>query len=464
MAVADLFEALAASYADQALHDGLTGLANRELFFRRLHGACARAGDSGRVAVLFVDLDRFKQVNDTLGHQAGDALLTSVATRIVAAARPRDVVARLGGDEFAVLVELGAAQADATVPSYAGADVAAIGERLLHALRQPVTIAGTRLFSAASVGAAVSVLGGGDPETLLREADLAMYRAKAAGGARTEVVRDVSRALAAPLDGLGVDDTMARALRHGQFRVVYQPTVEIETGRAASVEALVRWQHPERGLLSPAAFLPAAEDTGLVVELGYWVLTEACHQLRRWDGELGAATPRYVNVNLAVRQMLDDNLVPRVLDALARTGIGADRLWLELPEAATLEQLREAAGPLQRLREAGVALTLDDLGSGASSLRHLTAQIVNGIKIDKSFVTAMLNDPRDLAIVRLLTDLAHALGVLVTAEGVETAAQLEALRMLGCTYAQGYYLARPAAAEVIADWLVQHGPRVSQQA
>jgi len=451
VSVADLFHALAGAFAHQAPHDVLTGLATRDLFFTRLRAACEQTDRQRSVAVLFIDIDRFKQVNDGLGHAVGDQLLCRIATRLESGVRAGDLVARLGGDEFAVLLEHPAG----AVP---GRDPAAVADRLLRLLREPVDIAGTQLVVTASVGVAVGIAAGGDPDTLLREADLAMYRAKAAGGARTDVVLGVEAALAAPGGVLGVDDTLPRALAAGEFRVHFQPIVDICTGQAASVEALVRWQPPGGALRGPADFLPAAEASGLILDLGQWILTEACRQLRRWDTTLGPLAPAQVNVNVSVRQMLDPDLPARVRAALADSGLAADRLRIELLESATVEQLLQATGPLRELRELGVGLVLDDLGAAASSLRHVTAEIVQGFKIDQSFIAGMLDDHRDLAVVRLLIDLAHALDIAVVAEGVETAEQLAALAGLGCAYAQGFHLCRPAPAETITTWLARRPP------
>lgn len=437
---AAVFERLAAEYGHRAQHETLTGLANRELFLDRLAVLCAAAQHDrdARVGVVYVDLDRFKAINDTLGHGAGDLVLQAVATRLQEAVRPQDVVARLGGDEFGVLLDV-----HARVPAV-GPVLQQLGSRILAALAAPVEYQSRSVVSTASIGVSVSGAGAAHADTLLREADLAMYRAKRAGGNQLRLVEDVGRSLEVPVV-MSIDDSLQRGLDAGQFRVHYQPIVRLGTGEVASVEALVRWQHPERGLLLPGQFLPAAESNGTVVELGGWVLEQACRQLAAW----GADAPCAVNVNVSVRQLLSGRLPDQVASALSLSGLAASRLRLELPETATVSELEPAHGVLTELRARGVRLTLDDVGSGANSLRHLTSFDVDGIKIDRSFVRTMLTDRRDLAVVRMLIELADTLGVAVTAEGVETQEQRDALVALGCGFAQGYLFARPTPPEQV---------------
>lgn len=449
--------ALAGSLAQQALHDTLTGLANRELFLGRLRRAAASA-EPGTVVVFFLDLDGFKQINDQLGHSTGDRVLQHVARRLTAAARPGDLVARLAGDEFAVLLRAPAAPQQAEL-------IAEVGQRFLTAVECPLLLAGRQLRPRVSIGAAI---GGphADGETLIREADLAMYQAKRAGGNTVVVVDQVGDALGSAEFGLlDIDDTLPRALKADQFRVHYQPIVDLTSGRVMSVEALVRWEHPTAGLRGPVDFLPEAQRTGFIADLGAWVLDQACGQLAEWDRVLGQDAPAGVNVNLAIRQMADPALVAMVEQTLRRHGLEPARLVLELPEGATLRQLCDATSQVHALRQLGVRVTLDDLGTGASSLRHLSAMTIDGIKIDQVFIAGMLTKPSDAAVVRLLIDLGQALRIPVTAEGVETAEQWQALREFGCTYVQGYYLARPAEHAVISRWIANRSqPEVARMA
>jgi diguanylate cyclase (GGDEF)-like protein len=446
---AKIFQALAGRLASQALHDPLTGLPNRELFFGHLHRAAAGAAP-GTVVVFFMDMDGFKHVNDELGHNAGDRLLQHVATRLAAAARPGDLLARLAGDEFVVLLEMPASRGQRE-------HVAQVAERLLAAVEAPLELAGRELRPRISIGAAIAAAEA-DGETLMREADLAMYRAKRAGGNAVVIVDQVGAALRSrALGALEIDNTLSEALALDQFQVHYQPIVDLASGRTVSLEALVRWAHPTAGLRGPGEFLPVAERTGFIIELGAWVLDEACRQLAEWDRILGTRAPAGINVNLAIRQLADPGLVAVVERALERHDLAPERLTLELPEGATIEELAAARAPVRHLRTLGVRFTLDDLGTGASTLRHLNALTVDGIKVDQSFVAGMLTQRSDHAVVRLLVDLGQTLGIPVTAEGVETAEQLDALREAGCSMAQGYYLSKPADHRTITSWIAQHG-------
>jgi predicted signal transduction protein with EAL and GGDEF domain len=449
-----LFAATSELFARRALQDPLTGLANRAGFLQALTAACADLRE-GRVVTLYVDVDQFKAVNDTYGHAAGDLLLRAVGGRLRAAARVGDVVARLGGDEFAVLMRL-----PSTVPApgegtdqlqpdrkladrLAHAQAEQVAQRFLDALSEPVELAGHALLGRVSIGVAVSPVGSADPDRLLREADTAMYEAKRAGGQRVAVRAGVGQD---PADVLLVSDQIVRALQEGQFVLHYQPIVEAGSGGLQGVEALVRWQHPQHGLLPPGAFIPAAEANGTIVALGRWVLRAACAQLAEWDAQLGPAAPYVLNVNLSVRQLTDPELVASVAEVLARHHLDPARLHLELPEEATLSQLQHADGRLQQLRALGVRLTLDDMGAGSSTLRHATYLDVDGLKIDRELVAGMVDNERDLALVRLLVDLARSVGIPVTAEGVETPEQAALLTGLGAQLLQGYYFGRPQPA------------------
>ncbi|MFZ5851907.1 MAG: putative bifunctional diguanylate cyclase/phosphodiesterase, partial [Actinomycetota bacterium] len=355
-----------------------------------------------------------------------------------------DVVARLGGDEFAVLLAL---------PPAAGPEAAeAAGHRVRAVLGTPDPELDGSLHSTASVGVAVSERGAADATTLLREADLAMYRGKSAGGDRVVVVRDVGGQLHCPLPG----GELGAALAGDALTLHYQPIVEVATRAVASVEALVRWVHPRQGLLGPARILPEAERHGMLRRLDAWVLHRACADLARWTEQLGAQAPAYVNVNVSSALLAHPDLVATVLAATEAANLDPARLRLEIPEAADLDAVLAAAPQLRELRSQGVSLTLDDMGAGSSSLRHLSQLAVDGLKIDRSFVAGLLGNDRDLAVVRLLVDLGAGLGLLVTAEGVEEADQLARLADLGCPYAQGYHLGRPVPTEqlpaVLAAW------------
>ncbi len=494
--VADVFRALSAQLALKALTDPLTGLANREHFMQHLVHRCADPDPRWRPVVLYVDLDGFKAFNDGHGHGVGDRVLQAVADRLRGcsglhdlhdlhnqhdqhdqhdqpgeragngcAGAPQDLVARLGGDEFALITHLPAGQA-------LGTALRELGERVRACLSGTLCVAGLVLPARASIGIAVAAGTGTDPETLLREADLAMYRAKAAGGARVESVTGVGAALA--VETFAPDRReLQRAVDEQQFRVHYQPIVEVTSGRLASVEALVRWQHPTRGLLAPGAFLEAAAAAGFAPDLDLHVLRTALADVRRWRRRLGRAAPAAVNVNVSVHGLLHPDLVPAVLSALDDARLEPAVLRVELPEAATLTHLEVARGALEALRAAGVRLTLDDMGAGASTLHHLTGLALDGVKIDRRFVAGMLQDERDGAVVRMLLELAHGTGLSVTAEGVETREQLRALQVQARgrpTHAQGYLISPPVPAQELAlPWpedlhgLLRDGQRGAQR-
>ncbi|MFF5225521.1 putative bifunctional diguanylate cyclase/phosphodiesterase [Dactylosporangium sp. NPDC000521] len=432
VSAARLYETLAALMAVQAIRDPLSGLANRARFLHRLTAAC-RDGDRSGITVVYLDLDRMKHVNDTLGHAVGDRLIVSVAHRLTAAADPGSVVARLGGDEFAVLTRLGAG-------SRQDHAALALGERFRRAVAatDPALPAGAH--STASVGVAVAGPRA-DGATLLREADAAMYRAKQAGADRVQAVHGVG-ALA---DGHG-DDVLA-AMDRGELRLFYQPIIGIDDGRVWSVEALVRWQHPQRGLLTPDLFLPELRRVRQLPALDRWVLDRACADVARWDAVLGDRAPQSVNVNLTIDTLGAAELTSLVLDSLRRNGSAPSRLRVELPESADFAQLQGTVHQLRDLRDAGVGIVLDDMGAGSATLRNLSALPVTGVKIDRSFVAGMLDNRNDFAVVKLLGDLGRSVGIDVTAEGVEADEQLEALRQLGVRFAQGYHLGLPAPAE-----------------
>jgi diguanylate cyclase (GGDEF)-like protein/PAS domain S-box-containing protein len=412
----------------QAFHDPLTGLANRALFTDRVqHALVVRALEDGEAAVLFLDLDDFKSVNDSLGHLAGDALLRAVGVRLRATLSPSHTVARMGGDEFAILVE---------EPNGASAALDA-AERIIAALQAPFDLEGREVFVTASVGIAV----GSDAEELLRCSDVAMYRAKATGKAQYVVYaprmdEDVVGRLELVAD-------LRRARIDEEFVLHYQPTVELSTGAVVGVEALVRWQHPTRGLLQPSSFIPLAEETGRIVEIGSWVLGEACRQTARWRTELAGGQDLSVSVNVSTRQVRRPDLLENVQRALAGSGLEPGFLTLEITESVLARRREEMTCILEEVTRLGVRLALDDFGTGYSSLSLLQDLPVHTLKIDRSFVESVGTGSGRVPFVRAIVELAEALGLAVVAEGVEDAAQVAALKQLGCRVGQGFYFARP---------------------
>jgi diguanylate cyclase (GGDEF)-like protein/PAS domain S-box-containing protein len=425
-----------------ALHDELTGLPNRALMVDRLGHELARRGRPP-VAVLLLDLDQFKAVNDALGHSLGDRLLQQVASRLVDAVRPFDTVARLGGDEFAIVCpDIGD-----------GNGAAAVARRVERTLAAPIDLAGLEMTVTASIGLALAtpppaptdVPAGIDepepdlPDRLLREADAAMYTAKRQGRARFEVY-DPSMGEQAS-DRLRVLSELRAGLGRDELRLHYQPIIDIRDGRTRGVESLVRWQHPQRGLLLPDAFLPWAEESGLLVDLGAWVLRAASQQGARWQRD----RPLSISVNLSVRQLLHRDLVSQVRQLLDESGLPAQQLTLEVTETALIADLRVASQVLDQLRGLGVRLALDDFGTGYSSLAYLRHLPVDELKLDRSFLVD-LDDPASQAVVSAVIDVAHALDMTVVGEGVERPDQLAALGRLGCDLAQGFLCGRPASA------------------
>jgi diguanylate cyclase (GGDEF)-like protein len=420
-----------------AYHDGLTGLPNRLLFRDRLDLALVQAHRSGqRLAVLFLDLDRFKVINDSLGHSLGDGLLKGVGDRLRSCLREGDTVARLGGDEFTLLLP-------GTADAVAAARVAG---KVLAMLRQPFDLDGQELFLTVSVGVALYPEDGDDAETLVRNADTAMYRAKEDGKDTYRLYAPSMNALA--LRRLAMESALRRALDNNELQLYYQPIVEIGSGRVHGVEALLRWRHPAAGLIVPDEFVPLAELTGLMLTIGPWVLRTALQQLRRWHA---AGRPDLVvSVNLSARQLQQPDLAEEVLTALQETGVPPACLDLELTETSAMAGPESAHEALRRLKDAGVRISVDDFGTGYSSLSHLRRLPIHTLKIDKSFIRDIHSDPDDAAITAAIVALAHTLKLEVVAEGVETAEQLEFLRGHGCHRAQGFHLALPLPAEECA--------------
>ncbi|MGY1710869.1 putative bifunctional diguanylate cyclase/phosphodiesterase [Geodermatophilus sp. SYSU D00758] len=421
-----------AALAHQAFHDPLTGLANRALFTDRVEQALRRRRrGSSAPAVVFVDLDRFKAVNDTLGHAAGDALLVEVAGRLRGAMRAGDTVARLGGDEFAVLAEL---------TSDAPGEAEAAAGRVLEALCHPVEIAGQQVPVSASLGVVVATEGA-DADSLVRDADIAMYEAKVAGRGRLALFDPAMRA--ATVERRLVEQELSGALAGGQLRLVHQPVVDLADGRVVGFEALLRWDSPVLGPVPPARFVPVAEDLGLIGAIGEWVLHEACRTAAAWRREHPAAAGLTMAVNVSAAQLTSPGLLDSVRAALAGSGLPPEALVLEVTETALVQDPARAAESLAGLRALGVRLALDDFGTGYSSLHHLQQFTVDVLKIDRSFVAELPEDGGLPPLLRGLLELGHALGLEVLAEGVETEAQRRALARSGCDSAQGYVFARP---------------------
>ena len=413
----------------QALHDELTSLPNRRLLRDRLSQTLARAErDRCLVAVVFLDLDRFKLINDSWGHAEGDKVLVSIAGRLRSIVRGSDTVARFGGDEFVVVRE-GVVSSD---------DVSGYLARLTREIQRPIVLGNNEVIVNASLGVALG--GAGDtPETLLRDADAAMYKAKARGRSRTEIA---TKAVHTEVESrLSTELALRRSLSRDEFEVLYQPVVAIDGGGLIGVEALVRWRRPDHGLVEPDAFIGIAEDTGLIRPLGAWVLHQACRQLHHWSrvGVRGGV----VSVNLSGRQLTSPDLVGNVLGAIATAGIDPSQLSFEITESVLMEDVDRSAMVLRSLKDIGVGLAIDDFGTGYSSLSYLERFPVDTLKIDRSFISRLGSDATDSAIVSAVTTLGHALGLVVTAEGVETAEQLRILADLGCDAAQGYLFARP---------------------
>jgi diguanylate cyclase (GGDEF)-like protein/PAS domain S-box-containing protein len=431
----------------QAFHDPLSALPNRALFMDRLAHALTRANRRGsKVAVLFMDLDNFKVINDSLGHKAGDQLLIAVAERLKVNLRPEDTAARLGGDEFTILVE------DVTSVG----DVAQIAERIAEILQPPFTVEEQEVFATVSIGIALNNFTQEQPADLLRHADLAMYRAKHRGKARYEMFEPSMDATA--VERLMLETTLRRALIRQQFRVYYQPIVALENNEVTGVEALMRWEHPQRGLLLPEEFLSIAEETGLIVRIGQWVLREACKQGRVWQERYPGTPPLTISVNLSTREFFHPKMVAEVLD---ESEIDPATLQLEITEGAMRSNGTYSADrTLRNLKHIGVLLAIDDFGLGYSSLSYLKRFPVDFLKIDRSFIAGLGQDTdgvsKDAEIVKAMIDLTHALGLEVIAEGVETSEQLALLRTMKCDLAQGNYFSEPLPSGALAKILEQN--------
>jgi diguanylate cyclase (GGDEF)-like protein/PAS domain S-box-containing protein len=427
-----------ARIAHMAHHDPLTDLANRVLFRERLSEALARtARKNGVVAVLCIDLDRFKEVNDTMGHPVGDALLTAVAERLRACVRTPDTVSRFGGDEFAIVMDGKDAK-----------EVAALAARLLEQINRPYKLDGRDVVVSASIGVAIAPNDASEGDVLLKYADIALYRAKADGRSNYRFFEAAMDAGPQPRGNLG---TMLRsALAANQLELHYQPLVDLQTNEATGFEALLRWTHPERGAILPSEFIPLAEDSGLIGALGEWVLHEACAEAATWPTDLTVA------INLSPLQFASSNLVAIVIHALAASGLAAKRLELEITEPVLLHDSERNLATLRQLHDLGVRISLDDFGAGYSSLRYLRSFPFDKIKIDRAFVNEICDNADCRIIVRAIAELASGLRMVTTAEGVESADQLEKVRAEGCTEAQGFVFSQPMQSSKIRDFLAQH--------
>jgi diguanylate cyclase (GGDEF)-like protein/PAS domain S-box-containing protein len=429
-----------------AHHDDLTGLPNRSQFNEHLVRAISRIERHPQriFAVMFLDFDRFKIINDSLGHKAGDELLVQVTRRLQTSLRPSDFVARLGGDEFAILIEDMGKESEAVE----------LAERLQHALQAPIRLGDTEVRTSASIGITFSSVGYGTPEEVLRDADTAMYKAKALGKAQYALFdASLHEQVSAQLR---LEGELRKALERTELFLVYQPLFCLKTGVLIGFEALARWHHEERGLINPTEFIAVAEETGLIVPLGNWVLTEACSQLCSWD-LLGADTAALkMHVNVSARQWTQPNFVQSVVETLKASGIQPEQLTLEITESVLMHKMSSVLPTLRELRQLGVSLSIDDFGTGYSSLNYLHTLPIDSLKVDRSFVQRLGEDAESDEIVRTIVMLGHALGKAVFAEGIETESQLRRLRELKCDNAQGYLFSAPLQSELAANFILRH--------
>ena len=428
-----------------AFHDALTHLPNRALLTENLAFVIERAKNSEdyQFAVLFLDLDRFKNVNDSLGHTIGDQLLIAMARRLESCIREVDMVARLGGDEFAVLLD--------GIPS--ATEATNMARRIQEKLSTPFNLSGHEVFTTTSIGIALSSTGYDHPENMLRDADTAMYRAKAQGKACYEVFDKGMHTHAVYL--LQMENDLRRALDREEFCVYYQPIVALGSGQLAGFEALIRWNHPERGFVNPGDFIPLAEETGLIVPIGQWILKRSCQQLAKWQWQSSSNRNLFMSVNLSSKQVAQPDLVTNIRETLEATNVGAQHLKLEITESAVMDNADRAVLLLKELKALGVQLSIDDFGTGYSSLGYLHRFPVNTLKIDRSFIGRIGEAAENIEIVRTIISLADNMGMDVVAEGVETLSQLTQLRKLNCDYGQGYLFSRPVDGDSVTAWIAR---------
>jgi diguanylate cyclase (GGDEF)-like protein len=418
-----------------ALHDELTGLPNRRYFSEQLENRFTHQERDQKFAVLSFDLDRFKAVNDTLGHQFGDKLLRQVGERTRTCLRDGDTLARLGGDEFAIL------QGSVSQPT----ETSALATRLIEVIAAPFDLDGHQVVVGASIGIAVAPADATDPDQLLKNADMALYRAKADGRGTYRFFEQEMDALMQKRRALELD--LRKALVNGEFELYYQPLVNLEKDNICGFEALLRWNHPKKGLIPPLDFIPLAEETELIVPIGEWVLRQACQEAVKWPNDISIA------VNISSTQFKARNLAQVVVGALARSGLAAQRLELEITESALLLNTESTLATLHQLRALGVRISMDDFGTGYSSLSYLRSFPFDKIKIDQSFVHNLASDEDSMAIIRAVTGLGSSLGMSTTGEGVETQEELDYLKREGCTEAQGYLFSRPKPASEVYKML-----------
>ncbi len=431
---------------NEAFLDPLTGLNNRAFLFERLDEWLERSKGVRRIAAMFLDVDRFKMINDSFGHGAGVQVLVWLATRFKECIRPTDILARFGGDEFVILLD------GIEEPSQAG-DLA---QRIIAALKQPVPTAGRDLLVTVSIGIALNQPGMDRANDLLRHADLALLRAKTKGRARFEMFNAYSGGDA--VDQLYLETDLWRAIEREELKLFYQPEFSVDRGNLVGFEALLRWNHPTRGMLLPSAFVNLAEESGSLVAIGLWVIDEACQQLRRWQELFPQQFPLEMSVNLSVRQLEEPDFAKRVADILVATATPPEALRLEITESILMTNDGEARSVLAELKALGVRLAIDDFGTGYSSFSYLKSLPIDSVKIDQSFISGLECDDSNLLIVQGIITMAHDLGLVVTAEGIETAGQLAVLQRVHCDRGQGFLLARPQPSEQVDTMMGDREP------